>query len=58
MNPSQVHDEDLVVLEEEEDSFDMDELIDFSHDEPEDAEEAMLVEEETPPEAPIAYQNT
>ena len=58
MNPSQVHDEDLVVLEEEEDSFDMDELIDFSHDKPEDAEEAMLVEEETPPEAPIAYQNT
>ena len=49
--------EDLVVLEEEEDSFDIDELIDFSHDEPEDWDEPMP-EDEPPLEAPVANQNT
>src|SRR6266576_469107 len=50
--------EDLLVLDKEEDFFDIDELIDFSHDEPEDLDETMSEEEESPPEAPIAYQNT
>ncbi|KAF8673067.1 hypothetical protein AX14_005425 [Amanita brunnescens Koide BX004] len=50
--------EGLLLLEEEEDLFDMDELIDFTHDEPEDWDDHMVDVEETPSEAPIAYQNT
>ncbi|KAF8327129.1 hypothetical protein F5887DRAFT_924902 [Amanita rubescens] len=50
---------DIVVLEEdEEDLFDIDELVDFTYDEPEELDEPMLEEEETPADAPIAYQNT
>jgi hypothetical protein len=45
-------------LDKEEGLFDMDELIDFSHDEPEDWDDHMVDLEETPLEAPIAYQNT
>jgi hypothetical protein len=45
-------------LDEEEDTFDVDEFIDFSHDEPEDVDEPMSDDEDTPLEAPIAYQNT
>ena len=61
MNPLPIDSEDpedLLVLEEEEGLFDMDELIDFSHDEPEDWDEHMVDLEETPSEAPIARQNT
>lgn len=49
--------EDLVVLEEEEDYFDIDELIDFSHDEPEDWDEPMA-EDELSFDVPVANQNT
>jgi hypothetical protein len=49
--------EDLGVLEEDEDYFDIDELIDFSHDELEDWDEPMA-EDEPSFEAPIANQNT
>ena len=55
--PSESIEEDLVVLEEDEDYFDIDELIDFSHDEPEDWDEPMA-EDEPSLEAPIANQNT
>ena len=44
--------------EEEEDIFDIDQFVDFSHDEPEDLDETMSDDEDTPLEAPIAYQNT
>ena len=36
--------EDLLVLDEEEYLFDIDEFIDFSHDEPENPDELMLDE--------------
>lgn len=46
-------------LDEDKDSeFDIDEFIDYSHDEPEDLEQPMSDEEDTSLEAPIAYQNT
>ena len=48
---------DLLVLDEEEGLFDLDKLIDFSHDELEDLDEPMS-EEETSPDAPIVTINT